>query len=1135
MIRPTKIVLVAQLVLICLFNNISRAGTPPLKPVLTLPSRNETKVPLMQYLEWLPSIDPEGDSLAYDIYLGTDSSPSLFRANLYNNWMNEEQNEFVTIIQVNTPNGIEKRYNFIPLLEIFLPETVYYWRVVAKDTEGNETSSEIFTFTTARQNRYPSAPELLLPTDKSVNVTKSSVTLKWKPSVDSDGDQTIYKLFFSEDPVFSSGSLIVDNLTTSFYTFIYDLKDQQTYYWKVVAVDGYDQSNVLGKEIWSFTIENYINDTPEPPLLTFPINGAINIGNSVKLTWNPSYDKDGDHVTYDVYADKNPNPTTLIASGISQNYYITSFEGTDTYYWKIVAHDPKGATSQSKSISSFKPWLTAYGGEIEMVNVEGGTFTMGQNSSIATWESPPHNVTVSDFQISKYEVTYAQFVKFLNCIKNDVKLMESVKSHRVLAFPYVDVYFARKGVGSELYCQLVQVFDATNVTRPVGYETYFDCPIIWDGTSFSVDPAFVNHPVNFCYYDGARFFAEWAGLSIPTEAEWEYAASGGKYTHNYIYSGSNNYNDVAAETQTFNFYSIPTEPIGTKLPNELNVYDMTGPIGEWCLDYFDRQFYANSPAVNPVATSNSDLFYGHIMRGHEYIKKRDSFHNNNPGGIRLVKRNFSTFTVSGTVVKDNFYVIPGLHIKGFELPVRCDKLGYYFFAAQKGWSGTITPYYPGYLFSPENFAITNLEGDIRVRFACSYVGEQTVTGKILDEQGKPLKNVKITAGFEETTTNDDGIYKIEITKYSSFHITPSYNGLAFTPSAIEINDITSDLLNRNFTAAALEVFNITGTVKDSDGNLLTGVTVSGAPSKVVTDKNGFYSITTTKGWSGKLTPENINYIFSPSSIQITSLTGNLNDVNFTGAIKTYTVAGKVLDVSGSPVGGVTIDYGTGKVKTNETGVYSFTVTSGWSGTIIPLLEGSIFAPDQVTINTIDGNQLNNLFQLKSTNTFLLTGSIVDDGGYPLARITLNGLPQGVLTDDKGNFAVEVPLGWSGTIAPFASQYNFSPAEMRVGPVKSNINNIYFRGSIITNTNDDVLFEIHIYPNPSNGLFIIELRENQLPISLMVYDFVGRSIKTEISQLKNDTTLHLAIPHKGIYNLVVRFANGHIYSKKVVVK
>ena len=69
---------------------------------------------------------------------------------------------------------------------------------------------------------------------------------------------------------------------------------------------------------------------------------------------------------------------------------------------------------------------------------------------------------------------------------------------------------------------------------------------------------------------------------LPTEAEWEYAARGGKQSKDYLYSGSNNPSDVAWYSEKY------THPVGNKLPNELGIYDMSGNVWEWVQDNYSK-------------------------------------------------------------------------------------------------------------------------------------------------------------------------------------------------------------------------------------------------------------------------------------------------------------------------------------------------------------------------------------------------------------------------------------------------------------------------------------------------------------------------------------------------------------------
>lgn len=83
---------------------------------------------------------------------------------------------------------------------------------------------------------------------------------------------------------------------------------------------------------------------------------------------------------------------------------------------------------------------------------------------------------------------------------------------------------------------------------------------------------------------------------IPTEAEWEFAARGGKGSKGYTYAGSNKLQEVGWYVDNSH---EETKAVGQKRPNELGLYDMSGNVLEWCWDWYGLKYYEDSSSVNP--------------------------------------------------------------------------------------------------------------------------------------------------------------------------------------------------------------------------------------------------------------------------------------------------------------------------------------------------------------------------------------------------------------------------------------------------------------------------------------------------------------------------------------------------------
>ncbi len=314
------------------------------------------------------------------------------------------------------------------------------------------------------------------------------------------------------------------------------------------------------------------NRPPLSPYNPGPSDEAIVGATTVTLSWD-SYDPDGDVMAYDVYFDTNVNPTTKVPSNQTENTLNRSnLSYETTYYWKVVVKDSKGATTEGPVWRFIIQELPLP----QMVLVEKGSFTMGD-----TWgdgysnEKPTHKVTITyDFYIGEYETTFDEYDAFCEATGWEK--------------PYDDAW----GRGS----------------RPVINVSWWDtiayCNWLSQKEGLPVAYRLRGEPSEGQMLDAngnvTTDITKVIGYRLPAEAEWEYAARGGKHHSPYKYSGSDNVDEVAwyGDNSYNNALGRRTTwPVGLKLPNALGLYDMSGNVWEWCSDWYGD--YSGSAQINP--------------------------------------------------------------------------------------------------------------------------------------------------------------------------------------------------------------------------------------------------------------------------------------------------------------------------------------------------------------------------------------------------------------------------------------------------------------------------------------------------------------------------------------------------------
>lgn len=234
--------------------------------------------------------------------------------------------------------------------------------------------------------------------------------------------------------------------------------------------------------------------------------------------------------------------------------------------------------------------------DMKFVTIPAGSFWMGSpDGKTEGLQKEPrrlnnetrHKVNITkSFQIGAYEVTNAQYAKFLN----DTGVKEDGRS----TTSQVELLYASSG----------------SYDWGLHYDT--------DAKKWVPVSGYDNHPVIFVNWYGASEFAQWAGGSLPTEAQWEYACRGGKndlpfgigdgkrldgsmanYRCNQVYDY-----DKGGTSQSSDKPLGKTTEVGTYQPNAYGLYDMHGNVYEWCSDYFQYDLGA-AEATDPAGPETS--------------------------------------------------------------------------------------------------------------------------------------------------------------------------------------------------------------------------------------------------------------------------------------------------------------------------------------------------------------------------------------------------------------------------------------------------------------------------------------------------------------------------------------------------
>jgi formylglycine-generating enzyme required for sulfatase activity len=226
-----------------------------------------------------------------------------------------------------------------------------------------------------------------------------------------------------------------------------------------------------------------------------------------------------------------------------------------------------------------------------MVFIKGGTFEMGDDESMPH-EGPAHWVTVDSFWMDATEVTVGEFARFVG---------ETGYRTEAEKFGWSGVFDIRDR-------QWKNVKGAT-----------------WRAPEGPGSTARPDEPVTQVSWHDANEYAQWSEKRLPTETEWEYAARGGLTGKTYAWGDDlRPHGKAVANWWQGRFPDLNTKedgftmraPVGSFAPNDYGLYDVAGNVWEWCADWFDANYYAASPNLNPQGAAHGEE---RAMRGGSWM------------------------------------------------------------------------------------------------------------------------------------------------------------------------------------------------------------------------------------------------------------------------------------------------------------------------------------------------------------------------------------------------------------------------------------------------------------------------------------------------------------------------------------
>ena len=253
------------------------------------------------------------------------------------------------------------------------------------------------------------------------------------------------------------------------------------------------------------------------------------------------------------------------------------------------------------------------GSAADMAKLDGGVFLMGTDSEQAfpnDGEGPVRKVQLDGFYVDRYAVTNAKFAEFVKATgfrTESERLGWSFVFQGHIAEEQRAALVAGTVPGVSWWCKV----NGAAWDHPEGPDSNIDTR--------------ADYPVTHVSWNDAQSYAEWAGKRLPTEAEWEFAARGGREQTIFPWGdeltpgGEHRCNVFQGEFPKVDLAQdgyAGTAPVNAFLPNDFGLYNVIGNTWEWCSDWFSATYHLTAGMVNPVGPLRGRA---KVMKGGSYL------------------------------------------------------------------------------------------------------------------------------------------------------------------------------------------------------------------------------------------------------------------------------------------------------------------------------------------------------------------------------------------------------------------------------------------------------------------------------------------------------------------------------------